>query len=106
MVRAHIELAREAAGWVDAAADFELLAPATLALFCFRYRPGGVEDAAQLDRLNESLLHRLNDDGRSYFTQTKVTGRYAIRFSIGQRTTERRHVEAAWAQIQETARGL
>jgi aromatic-L-amino-acid decarboxylase len=105
-VRAHIELAREAASWVEGAADFELLAPANLALFCFRYHPSGVDDEAQLDRLNETLLHRLNDDGRSYFTQTRVTGRYAIRFSIGQRTTGRRHVEAAWAQIQETARGL
>jgi hypothetical protein len=35
-----------------------------------------------------------------------VNGKYAIRFSIGQRTTERRHVEAAWAEIRETARGL
>jgi aromatic-L-amino-acid decarboxylase len=105
-VRGHIELAREAASWVEAAADFELLAPANLALFCFRYHPSGVDDEAPLDRLNETLLHRLNDDGRSYFTQTRVSGRYAIRFSIGQRTTERRHVEAAWAQIQETARGL
>jgi glutamate/tyrosine decarboxylase-like PLP-dependent enzyme len=52
-------------------------------LFCFRHHPSGVGDEAQLDRLNEALLHRLNDDGRSYFTQTRVTGRYAIRFSIG-----------------------
>jgi aromatic-L-amino-acid decarboxylase len=59
-----------------------------------------------LDRLNEALLLKLNEGGRAYFTQTRVNGKYAIRFSIGQRTTERRHVEAAWAEIRETARGL
>src|SRR5712692_10086654 len=106
MVRAHIELAREAASWVAAAEDFELLAPATLALVCFRYHPSGVGDEARLDRLNETLLHRINDGGRAYFTQTRVAGRYAIRFSIGQRTTKRRHVAAAWAEIQETARQI
>jgi len=35
-----------------------------------------------------------------------VRGRYAIRFAIGQTSTERRHVQAAWRLIQETARDL
>jgi aromatic-L-amino-acid decarboxylase len=106
MVRAHIALAREAASRVEAEPDFELLAPAVLALFCFRYRPKGTEDEPTLDRLNEALLLKLNEGGRAYFTQTRVNGKYAIRFSIGQRTTERRHVEATWAEIRETARAL
>jgi aromatic-L-amino-acid decarboxylase len=105
-VRGHIALAQEAASWVERAADFELLSPATLALFCFRYRPPGIRDEAELDRWNEALLHQLNDGGRVYFTQTRVGGHYCIRFAIGQRTTERRHVEAAWAEIRETARRL
>ncbi len=106
IVRAHIATAREAASWVEAEADFELMSPATLALFAFRYRPRGIDDEAALDRINETLLHRLNDAGRAYFTQTRIAGHYAIRFSIGQRTTERRHVAAAWREIQETARGV
>ncbi len=106
IVRAHIATAHEAASWVEAEADFELMSPATLALFAFRYRPKGVDNEAVLDRINETLLHRLNDAGGAYFTQTKIAGHYAIRFSIGQRTTERRHVAAAWREIQETARGI
>src|SRR5258708_29419487 len=106
IVRAHIATAREAASWVEAEADFELMSPATLALFAFRYRPRGIDDEAALDRINETLLHRLNDAGRAYFTQTRIAGRYAIRFSIRQRTTERRHVAAAWREIRETARGV
>jgi aromatic-L-amino-acid decarboxylase len=104
MLRDHIALARELAAQIAAAEDFELTTPASLALLTFRYRPPGLDDAA-LDALNERLLHALNDSGRLYLTQTRVRGRYVIRFAIGQRTTSRRHVQAAWDRIQETARG-
>ncbi len=106
VIERHIALANQAAGWVEAAADFELLAPARLALFCFRYRPSDVGDEALLDRLNEALIAQLNDSGRLYLTQTRVAGKYAIRFQVGQTTTEPRHVAAAWEAIQATARAL
>jgi aromatic-L-amino-acid decarboxylase len=91
---------------VSTAPDFELLAPARLALFCFRFHPSGIDDPQTLDALNERLLETLNDSGSVYFTQTRVRGRYCIRWSIGQTSTEERHVAAAWEQIQRTARGL
>jgi aromatic-L-amino-acid decarboxylase len=106
MIAAHIDLAREAAEWIEAAADFELLAPRSLALLNFRYHPRDVDEPAVLDRLNERLLEALNDSGRLYLTQNRVRGTFAIRFSIGQTTTARRHVEAAWRRIQDTARAL
>ena len=61
---------------------------------------------AALEALNERLLHALNDSGRLYLTQTRVRGRYVIRFAVGQRSTARDHVQAAWRLIQETARAL
>ncbi|MFQ5973859.1 MAG: pyridoxal phosphate-dependent decarboxylase family protein [Alphaproteobacteria bacterium] len=105
-IAAHIHLAREAARKIETWEDFELLAPARLALFCFRYRPRGVDDPAQLDRLNEQLLERLNESGALYLTHARVNGAVALRFSVGQRTTEARHVEAALARIRETAATL
>jgi aromatic-L-amino-acid/L-tryptophan decarboxylase len=104
VLRRHIALAREAEDWIAEAPDFEIVAGRSLSLFNFRYRPRGIEDPAELDRLNEALLHRLNDDGATYFTQNRVRGTYAIRWSIGQTNTERRHVEAAWKNIQDLAR--
>jgi aromatic-L-amino-acid decarboxylase len=106
MIAAHIDLAREAEEWIEAAPDFELLAPRRLALLNFRYHPRGVDDAAALDRLNERLLETLNDSGRLYLTQNRVRGAFALRLSIGQTATMRRHVEAAWRRIQDTARAL
>ena len=106
LVRRHVALAEELAAAIGGAEDFEVVVPPRLALLCFRYRPAGAGEPAALDALNERLLRALNDSGRVYLTQTRVRGAYVIRFCVGQTATERRHVEAAWAFIQETARGL
>ena len=105
MIRNHIALAQDMEARIEAAPDFEIVTPARLALFSFRYRPEGMEEGKPLDDLNARLFEALNDTGRVYFTQNRVDGAYVIRWSIGQTATERRHVEAAWALIQETARG-
>ncbi|HYB42423.1 MAG TPA: pyridoxal-dependent decarboxylase [Candidatus Methylomirabilis sp.] len=106
MIAAHIDWTAELEQWIAAADDFELMAPRRLALVNFRYRPMSAGDPAALDRLNERLLERLNDSGELYLTQNRVRGAFAIRFSVGQTTTARRHVEAAWRKIEETARAL
>jgi aromatic-L-amino-acid decarboxylase len=106
MLRDHIAWTAELAGWIATAPDFELTSPPSLSLLTFRYRPPAIEGEVELDRLNERLLHALNDGGRLYLTQTRVRGRYVIRFAIGQLSTTRAHVERAWQHIAETARDL
>ena len=103
IVRRHIALAAWLEGEIAAAPDFELMAPRSLALVNFRYAP---PTAGDLDALNERLLHAINDDGRIYLTRNRVRGAFAIRFSIGQTTTERAHVEQGWAVVREIARSL
>ena len=106
LIRKHVALAGEFAGWVEASAEFEITAPPSLSLVNFRYHPPAVDDVAELDRLNETLLTRINDDGRIYLTQNRVDGAYVIRFSVGQTTTEHRHVKGAWTVIREIAGSL
>jgi len=105
IIRRHLRLAGELAAWVDAAPDFERLAPVPFGLVCFRYRPPGVAEE-KLDRLNEQLLAAVNATGRVFMTHTRLGGRYTIRLVIGQRATERRHVEEAWRLIREAAARL
>jgi len=105
-IRAHIALARKLAAEIAAVPDFEVVAPARLAMFCFRYRPAGMAEGEALDGLNQRLVDRLNDSGALYLTSTQLKGGTVIRFQVGQTTTERRHVAAAWAAIQKTARAL
>ena len=103
VIREHVRLGSLFADWVDADPDFERVAPTVLSLVNFRYRPRGVDDPAELDRLNEALVHRINDDGRIYLTQNRVNDRFVLRMSIGQTRTEQHHVETAWAVIREIA---
>jgi aromatic-L-amino-acid/L-tryptophan decarboxylase len=105
MIRRHVELAQELAGWVDADPDFELMAPVPFGLVCFRYRPDGVSDT-QVDDLNRRLLARVNASRRVHLTHTLLGERYVIRMAIGQRETERQHVEEAWSLIREAAKGV
>ena len=80
--------------------------PTKWLLFNFRYHPAGVDEEARLAQLNRRLLEQLNDSGEVYFTQNEVDGRYTIRWSVGQRQTELRHVEAAWSMIRQIAHAL
>ncbi len=105
IIRRHVALAGELASWVDAAPDFERLAPVPFGLVCFRYRPPDVAEE-ELDRLNERLLTAVNATGRVFMTHTRLGGRYTIRLVIGQRATERRHVEEAWGLLREAAARL
>jgi aromatic-L-amino-acid decarboxylase len=105
LIRSHIEMAQRLADDIAAAADFELLRRPKLSLLCFRYRPDGTDEAT-LDGLNERLLYAVNDSGKLYVTHTRMNGKYAIRFVIGQTGTESRHVEEAWRTIQEIAGNL
>ncbi|WP_417319422.1 pyridoxal phosphate-dependent decarboxylase family protein [Emcibacter sp.] len=101
-LRKHIGFCQDLARKVEDHREFELLAPHPLALFCFRYKPEGL-DKEELDLANERLLEKINDSGKLYLTQTRINGQYALRFVSGSPTTEQRHIDEAWALIQNIA---
>lgn len=97
-IRRHIELAQEFAGWVAESELFELAAPAPLNLVCFRHVGG--------EAASRRLLDRLNCSGKLYLTHTVLGGKLALRMCIGQTSTQRQHVLAAWETIQKEAADL
>ncbi len=101
-LRQQMEMARDFAGWVDAAPDWERVAPVPFSLVCFRYAPVGTSDAER-DALNASILERINASGRAYLSHTKLNGRYVLRLAIGNMRTEPRHVSDAWRLLREAA---
>ena len=105
-LREHLRLADVFRQWVDGDPAFERLASVPLNLVCFRFHPAGIHDESHLDRLNATLLERLNDSGKLYMTHTKIRGTYALRFMVGQTYTGERHVQAAWNRIREEAAHL
>jgi aromatic-L-amino-acid decarboxylase len=76
-LRNHVAWAEELVGKLGANPRFEIVTTPILSLFTFRI--AGLDDAAQIEFVN-----CVNDDGRIYITQTKVDGKIAIRFQIGQ----------------------
>ena len=97
-IRNHIQQAQEFSEWVSADNRFELTAPQSLNLVCFRHLGG--------DQANRDLMDSLNRSGELYLTHTSVQGRISLRFSIGQWLTRREHVEIAWRKICEAAEKL
>ena len=94
LVREHLRLAALVKEWVEADPRFELMAPADLALVCFRLNDG--RDETGLDDLNRRFLERVNAAGPVHLTHTSLGGKFTVRLVVGQRTTEERHVRGAW----------
>jgi len=105
IIRRHVALAQELAGWIEADPEYELMAPVPFGLVCFRWSPPGATDD-ELDALNARLLAAVNAGRERYLTHTRLGGRYAIRLVVGQRATEREHVRAAWEAVVKAAEGL
>ena len=101
MVGEHIRLAGLIKDWVEADSRFELLAPADLALVCFRLNDG--RDETGLNELNHRFLAEINAAGPVFLTHTTLRGKYTLRFVVGQRTTEERHIRGAWDIITAAA---
>ncbi len=105
-LRYHLQLSQQLKEMIIKSDDFEIMAPVPLNTICFRYHPSVTNDSAQLDKMNEKLMHRLNESGKVYFTHTRLNGNYVIRFVIGQTQTTNKHVQKAWELIKETAEKL
>jgi aromatic-L-amino-acid decarboxylase len=104
-IRSHLAIAAHLAEMIARERDFEILAPLTINVVCFRYNPGGMEES-EINRINETLNHRLNDSGKIYLTHTVINGIYTLRMVTGQTNVTMGHVEKAWDLIRETARSL
>ncbi|MEI7499027.1 MAG: pyridoxal-dependent decarboxylase [Bacteroidota bacterium] len=81
----------------------ELMAPVPFNLVCFRFHPPEISDETELDRLNEAILLKLNRSGKVFLTQTRLNGRYVIRFVAGQTHTTEETVKKGWRYIIENS---
>ncbi|MDH0649847.1 DOPA decarboxylase [Pseudomonas sp. GD03858] len=98
-LRRDLENAQWLAGQVEAASQWEVLAPVQLQTLCIRHRPAGLEDEA-LDAHTRAWAERLNASGDAYVTPATLDGRWMVRVSVGALPTEREHVERLWTRLQ------
>ena len=109
----HLEMGERFAGWIDAAPDFERLAPVPFSTICFRYRPATLaarEDetaiAAELDRVNIALMDAINRTGEVFLSHTRLRGRFAIRVALANLRTEDADLDRVWEIIRREAAAL
>jgi aromatic-L-amino-acid decarboxylase len=74
-IRNHINWANELCATLERHPSIEIVTRPSLSLFTF---------ALDNEVATETLLRRINDDGRIYLTQTRHEGRYVIRVQVGQ----------------------
>jgi aromatic-L-amino-acid/L-tryptophan decarboxylase len=118
-LREQIRMANLLANWIKADKRFELAAPVSMGVVCFRFvgaaapssRPGltargRAGSIDRIDRLNSELVGQINASGRAYLTQTKLRGRTVMRIGLGNVLTTEEHLRKAWELIRKTAADL
>jgi glutamate/tyrosine decarboxylase-like PLP-dependent enzyme len=66
----------------------ELIAPTSINIVCYRYRPGGVGGEA-LKVLNTEIMLRLQEEGIAALSDTTVHGEHCLRVAINNHRTRR-----------------
>jgi aromatic-L-amino-acid decarboxylase len=94
-IRKHIEIAQKFTNWVKESNDFDIYVEPPFNLVCFYHKAG--------DDFNMKLMNAVNKTGKAFFTHTKLRGQVVLRMSIGQTTSDEKHVKATWDLIQEIA---
>jgi len=92
-IRNHIAWSRDAAEAINALPGLEIATEPRFSLFSFACKAG--------DEATAELLERINNDGRTYLTQTRHEDRYVIRFQVGQFDCTREDVMTAVEVIGE-----
>ncbi len=122
-LREQTRLANLLGDWIKENDRFELSAPVSMGVVCFRFicrdrPPGGPSFSARpavapyqtderkeskLDKLNSDIVERVNASGRAYLTQTKLRGQTVMRIGLGNVLTTEEHLRKGWEIIKETA---
>lgn len=105
-LRRDLDNARWLADQVDAARDWERLAPVPLQTVCLRHIPTDQRDEKRLTAHNLAIVERVNRSGKAYLTPSVLKGRQVIRVSVGAEPTERAEVEALWKLLKAAARAV
>ena len=100
-IRNHIGWAEEAAAVIANTDGLELTSECRFSLFTFRVNEGNKNP----EQATAALLERVNNDGRTYLTQTTHDGQFVIRFQVGHFDCTRDDVMTGVSVIQELMQG-
>lgn len=103
----HNALAQHLASLIDAAPDFERMAPVTLSIVCFRYIPSSLQkDEAAIEQLNRAIVPFVQSDGEAFITSTVLHGQFALRACILHDATTEADIAALLAIVRRAGETL
>lgn len=102
-LRAHIRMAAWLEEQIRKTEEFEILAPRSMNLVCFRYRPKVMIDENEINNLNIKLLNVINNSGKIYLSHTRLNGKFTLRMVMAQTYLEQEQVLKAWEWIRVMA---
>ena len=98
-IRNHIAWSQELCEKIASLRDFKIITEPRFSLFTFQYTPAG----ADANAATKKLLDQINNDGRTYLTQTTHEGKFVIRMQTGQFNCTRDDVMAVFDILRELA---
>ena len=78
MIQKDIDLTHYLADRINVSEDFVLKATSHLAIACFQFT-GQLQEAKDIEKLNQALIPELEKDGRVFITGTKLEGEFVLR---------------------------
>jgi glutamate/tyrosine decarboxylase-like PLP-dependent enzyme len=88
LIDQNIAQAQYLAALVEAHPRLALAAPQVIDIVCFRYDPGGLDEAAR-KAVNVEIMLRLQESGAAVLSDTSLSGRHALRVAICNHRTRR-----------------
>lgn len=95
IIRTHISWAKELAREIAADPRFEISAPVTMSLVCFRHKGG--------DEVNRSIVETVNRSGIAFLAGNILNGVFSLRLAIGNIGTSRDDVWRVWSAVRDAA---
>ena len=100
LIDQNIAQAHYLTGLIEEEPLFELVAPTSINIVCFRYNPKGMEDDAR-KALNIEIMLRLQEEGIAVLSDTTVHGEHCLRVAINNHRTRREDLDML---VKETLR--
>ncbi len=98
-LREHLSIAEWLLKEINNEPDFEVMAPLTSNLVCFRLTKPGQNP----DTITEQLMKNLNRTRKIFLTHTRIRNKFAIRMVCGQTHITLEDVQRSWQLIREEA---
>jgi len=100
-----LRLALHLASVVGEQDELELLAPIELSAVCFRYRPEANSEE-EINAVNAEILKRSQREGRVFFSNAMINGKFALRACITNHRSTQRDVEEVVREVMRLAEEL